>query len=154
MNPEPNPGGTGALFRIAGVGVSLAFGAMVSTLFALKSSPGGLSFELNAGAVIAFPIAATLAWFYWRMVTRMAVEKPHEQRKNRFFAASAGLLLVGVIAFLYPLKFIPAEKRREVLIGLALAVAVLTGVGVVMWKVIKFLDADLKKSEGPDEPGD
>ena len=154
MKPEPSAGGSSALFRIAGAGASLGFGAMVASLFALKSSPVGLTFELNPGAVLAFPVAATVAWFYWRMVVRMASEKAPEQRRKKFIAFSAGLLLVGVIAFLYPLKFVPAEKRQDVFIGLALAAAVLTGVGVVMWKVIKFLDADLKKSEGPDEPGD
>jgi Sec-independent protein secretion pathway component TatC len=147
VNNNQNPGGTNPLFRLAGAGASIAFGAMVASLFALKSSPDGFSFELNIGAVLAFLIAAPFAWYYWRMVARMAVEKAPERRKRKFVIFSIGIVIVGVFSFLYPLKFIPAEKRQDVFIGLTLAAACITGVGVVMWKVMKFLDADLKKTE-------
>ena len=69
------------------------------------------------------------------------------QRKKRFILFSIGLILVGIVSFLYPLKFVPAEKRKDVFAGLGLAVAVLSGVGLVMWKVRNFLEADLKKTE-------
>lgn len=145
---------TTTLFRLAGVGASLAFGAMVGSLFALKPVPDGFSFELNAGAVISFLAAATLAWFYWRMVAGMAAGKAPEQRRRKFIAFSIGLLLVGIVSFLYPLKFIPEEKRKDVFIGLALAAACITGVGLVMWKVTRFLNADLKRSEEDDQRGE
>ena len=135
------------MFRIAGVGASLAFGAMVASLFALKPVPDGLSFELNAGVVISFIAAAAFAWLYWRMVTRMAADKAPEQRKKKFIVFSMGLVLVGIVSFLYPVKFIPAEKRQDVIIVLALAIGCVTGVGLVMWKVKRFLDADLRRSE-------
>ena len=139
------------LFRIAGVGASVAFGVMVGTLFALKAAPDGFAFELNAAAVVAFIAAGAFAWFYWRMIERMAVEEAHARRRKRFVLYSLGLVLVGIISFLYPLKFIPPEKRKDVFTGLALAVAVLSGVGFVMWKVRNFLEADLKKSEENDQ---
>jgi hypothetical protein len=109
--------------------------------------PEGFAFELNAITVIAFLAAATLGWFYWRMIARMASDKAPERRKKKFVAFSIGLVLVGLVSFLYPLKFIPAEKRKDVFIGLALAAGCIAGVGFVMLKVKKFLDADLKKSE-------
>ena len=147
MMNEGKTSNTTTLFRIGGVGASLAFGAMVGSLFAVKAQPGGLAFELNAGTIIAFCAAATFAWFYWRLVTRMAAEKAPRHRRKKFMAFSVGLLLVGVISFLYPLKFIASEKRKDVFVGLASAVVVLSGVGFVMWKVKRFLDADLKRSE-------
>jgi hypothetical protein len=82
----------------------------------------------------------------------MAAEKAPQQRKKKFIAFSAGLILVGIVSFLYPLKFITAEKRGDVFIGLTLAVACIVGVGCVMWKVKKFLDADLKNSEEGEDP--
>ncbi len=139
------------LFRVAGIGASLAFGAMVASLFALNIAADGFSFELNAGAVIAFIVAALFGWFYWRMIARLAVDKAPELRRKKFIAFSAGLLLVGVVSFLYPLKFIPPEKRTDVFVGLALAALCILGVGVVMWRVKGFLDADLKKSEGQEK---
>jgi hypothetical protein len=148
------PAASSGLFRIAGVGASLAFGAMVASLFAVKATPGGLTFELNAATVIAFIAAALLAWFYWRLVERMAADKAPQQRRKKFVVFSAGFLLVGLVSFLYPLKFIPAEKRFDVFVGLGLAVCCIAGVAFVMLKVKKFLDADLKRSEEDDsDPG-
>ena len=154
MSDEQKPsGGSSAFFRIAGAGSSLAFGAMVASLFALQHGPSGFSFRLNALTVIAFIVAAIFAWYYWKLVARMATEQAPVQRRKRFIVFSIGLVLVGVIGFLYPLKFIPPEKRKDVFIGLALAVGVLSGVGFVMRKVIKFLDSDLKKTEREDQSG-
>lgn len=149
MQPEQTSN-TSTLFRIAGLGASLAFGAMVASLFALKSAKDGFTFEVNAVTVIAFLAAATFAWFYWRMIARMSAEGAPEQRKKKFVAFSIGLILVGFISFLYPLKFIAEEKRKDVFIGLALAAGCIAGVGLVMLRVKRFLDADLKKSEEDD----
>lgn len=135
------------LFRIAGVGAALAFGAMVASLFALRKTAAGLVFEANTLAVVAFVASAVLAWFYWRLIARMAVDKSPEQRRKKFVVFSVALLVVGAFAFAYPLRFIPPEKRTDVFIGLALAVGVLTGVGFVMRTVIKFLNADQKHTE-------
>ncbi len=142
---------TSALFNIASYGAAVAFGVMVATLFALEPSPNGLVFRLNALAAISFLVAAPFAWFYWRLIARMATERAPEQRRKNFIVFSAGLLLVGVVAFLYPLKFVPAEKRKDVFIGLALAFGCISGVGFVMLKVRKFLEADLKSSEAEGE---
>jgi hypothetical protein len=148
---NPTPPTSSGIFRIAGIGASLAFGAMVASLFAVKATPGGLAFELNVATVLAFIGAALLAWFYWRLVERMAADKAPEQRRKKFIVFSAGLLLVGLVSFLYPLKFIPAEKRFDVFVGLSLAACCITGVAFVMLKVKKFLDADLKRSEEDDQ---
>jgi hypothetical protein len=142
--------GSSTLFRIAGVGASLAFGTMVASLFALKSRPDGFAFELNAITIVAFVAAAALGWFYWRMIARMAAEPGRQPRQKKFVVFSIGLVLVGLVSFLYPLKFIPKEKRKDVFIGLALAAGCITGVAFVMMKVKKFLDADLKRSEEDD----
>jgi heme/copper-type cytochrome/quinol oxidase subunit 3 len=142
-----------ALFRIAGVGTALAFGTMVASLFALRKTTAGFTFEINALVVIAFIVSAIMAWFYWRLVARMAMDKSPEQRKKKFVVFSVALLVVGGFAFAYPLRFIPPEKRADVFIGLALAIGVLTGVGFVMRQVIKFLNADQKRAEEEDRQG-
>lgn len=144
---NPSDGGDRRLYQIAGASASLAFGVMVATLFAVKLTPSGLIFRVTPAAVVSFLIAAPFAWFYWRMVAGMATGDAPERRRRKFIVFSIGLLLVGFCAFLYPLKFIPAEKRKDVFIGLALALSCITGVGFVMLKVKRFLDADLKASE-------
>jgi hypothetical protein len=146
----PPKSSSSALFHLAGAATALAFGVMVASLFIIQQGPNGLVFRLTTLAVIAFLVAAPAGWFYWRLIARMATERAPEQRRKKFIVFSAGLLLVGVFAFLYPLKFIPQEKRRDVFIGLALAFSCIGGVGVVMWKVRNFLEADLRKSEEDD----
>ena len=141
---------TQTLFRIVGLATALAFGTMVGSLFAVKRSAGGLVFQLNVAAVVAFLAAGALAWFYWRMVarlTRSAVPGQKPKFPPKFAAFSAGLILIGLGAFLYPMRFVPEEKRADILIGLLLAVGVLTGVGIVMWKVRNFLEADAERTE-------
>lgn len=147
MKKEAKPVSNSTLFRIAGWGASLAFGTMIATLFALKIRPAGVSFELNFWVVISFFVAAAAGWFYWRMVARLAVGGAVKDQKRKFQLFSLGLILMGVVGFLFPLKFIPAEKRMDVFVGLALALSCIFGVGVVMWKVKRFLDADLQRSE-------
>jgi uncharacterized iron-regulated membrane protein len=149
-----NEQGSRTLFRIVGFSTALAFGAMVGSLFAVKSLPSGLSFELTPAAVIAFIVAGIVAWFYWRMVERMAAGQAPQQRRRRFALFSIALLAVGIVSFLYPLKFIPREKRGDVFIGLALAAGCITGVGFVMWKVRRFLEADQKQTEAEDRDSD
>ncbi len=139
------------MLRIAGLSASLAFGAMVASLFAVKATPHGFTFEMNLAAVLAFLAAGVFAWFYWRMVARLATDKAPRQGNKKFIVFSLGLMLVGIVSFLYPLKFIPAEKRWDVFVGLTLAFGCIAGIGFVMWKVKRFLDADLKKSEEDDE---
>ena len=84
-------GSNSTLFHIAGLGSAIAFGAMIATLFAVNSGPSGLAFEVKASAVAAFVVAAPLAWFYWRLVARMASEKAPELRRKKFLVFSAGL---------------------------------------------------------------
>lgn len=141
---------TQTLFRIVGLSTAVAFGAMVGSLFAVKNTPSGLAMELTVGAVVAFVAAGAVAWLYWRMVARLTTSvTPGAKPKfpPRFAAFSAALILIGFGAFLYPLRFVPDEKRTDVFVGLALAIAVLAGVGFVMWKVRNFLEADAKRSE-------
>ena len=150
MNDAKDASHTRTLFRIVGLATGLAFGTMVGSLFAVRNSPGGLVFELNAASVIAFLAAGVLAWFYWRMVAKLATGAVPGMKPKfppRFAAFSAALALIGLAAFLYPLRFIPAEKRADIFIGLLLAVAVLSGVGFVMWKVRNFLEADAERTE-------
>ena len=83
----------------------------------------------------------------------MAFGAAPEQRRKRFILFSIGLAVVGVVSFLYPLKFVPAEKRRDVAVGLSLAIACITGVGCVMFKVKRFLDADEQQTEEEERQG-
>jgi branched-subunit amino acid ABC-type transport system permease component len=154
MREEAKATSNSTLFRIAGFGASMAFGAMIATLFAVRVRPAGVSFEFSPWVVIAFVIAAAVGWLYWRMVARLAAGGAAKDQKKKFQLFSVGLVLLGAVGFLFPLKFIPAEKRLDVFIGLSLALSCILGVGLVMWKVKRFLDADLKRSEDGESPQD
>ena len=142
-----------ALFRIVAGATALAFGTMVASLFAVKKTPGGLIFEFTVPALVAFFVAAAVAWFYWRMVERLALTAASGAKPKfppKFALFSGALLMIGFMSFLYPMKFIPAEKRQDVMIGLTLALACIAGVGFVMWHVRKFLESDQQRTERGD----
>ena len=50
--------------------------------------------------------------------------------------------LIGLAAFLYPIRFVQPERMRDVVEGIGAAFLVLALIGVVLWRVIKFLNQD------------
>jgi hypothetical protein len=52
------------------------------------------------------------------------------------------LLVAGVGAFLYPLRFVRSDKMVEIAIGLAFATCALSMVALQLWKIKLFFDAD------------
>jgi hypothetical protein len=57
------------------------------------------------------------------------------------------VLVLGVGAFLYPLRFVPRDKWPEIRIGLITAVCALSGVACLLWGVKRFVDADERENE-------
>ena len=58
--------------------------------------------------------------------------------KLLLIATSVGLIFV----FANPLKTLSSEKKTDMLIGTAIALAVLSVVGAMYWQVVRFFDSD------------
>lgn len=128
--------------RFARVGVALSFGFMAGSLQALTRDAAGMRFQLGVWTVIAFLIGATLGWLYWDMAMRMNTDAEHSSpRARRRFVVFTLLLFVGAFAsYLYRLRFAPSTSSGEVAQGVVMAFVVVGGLGVILWRIVRFLE--------------
>lgn len=137
------------LYPIFTASTALAFGCMFATLESLRPDSAGFTFELSYKTFIAFVAGGAIAFPVWRLIlngTRLG-------ERNLSLATGTMvvlLLVVGVGAFLYPLRFVPRSKWPEIRTGLLTAVCALSGVAGLLWGVKRFMDAD-EKNESPSE---
>jgi hypothetical protein len=130
-------------FKIASISTALGFGCAAASTASLRSSSVGFSFQISPGTFVAFFIGAAIGMVYWKLIARSSM------------AARVGSLLVGLAGlglFLYPLRFVPAGNLHDLTIGLLIAAGALTVVGVLLWKIKRYLEADSKRGESPGEP--
>lgn len=122
-------------------GSAACIGGMAGFLLALK--------RVNPEIVLAFDGVAMLGMaggFFgtlaaWRWTAKADPQDPlRERRIPRARWMTFGILLALMFSFAYPLKDVAADKRSDILIGAACAVAVLTVVGTLIWKAARFFD--------------
>lgn len=145
--PQPD-----RLLRVAAWSTALAFGAMASSAYSLRKDEAGFSFDFTPGTVISFVVGAGVALFYWRVIGALQKTAPGAQgaqgnrRRPRIGILSAALFLAAVGLFLYPIKFVPPGKLKDVAVGLILAFLVLGLVAVVVIKLIRLLEEDERRT--------
>ncbi|PYK28862.1 MAG: hypothetical protein DME57_11700 [Verrucomicrobia bacterium] len=115
---------------------------MAGSLQALTRDAAGMRFQLGVWTVIAFLIGATLGWLYWDMAMRMNTDAEHSSpRARRRFVVFTLLLFVGAFAsYLYRLRFAPSTSSGEVAQGVVMAFVVVGGLGVILWRIVRFLE--------------
>jgi hypothetical protein len=126
------------LFKIASYSTALAFGAVLASDQALIKDASGFSFHLSMGTPAVFAVGFAAGLIYWRIVLAGATGG----RALLLRISSFLLLLGGVASFLYPLRFLPAERLPEVFIGLSTAAVALSLVAFVLWQFKKFFDQE------------
>lgn len=127
------------LLRIMILGTALACGAMVASLQALQSGPGGFYFRPSWISGLGFVCGAAVVLWLWKVM--LSDDATPRQRFWRS-AAKGALILSAAAAFLYPLRFVPKEKLPEIGAGLGLAVFVLSFIGWILWRIRRFLEQD------------
>jgi hypothetical protein len=139
------------LYPIFTLSTAIAFGCMLATLEALRPDSDGFHFEVSYKTLIAFFAGGAIAFPVWRLIlngTRLG-------QRNLNFATGAMvvlLLILGVGAFLYPLRYVPRDKWPEIRTGLITAVCALSCVAGLLWGVKRFVDSDEKKQEESENP--
>jgi hypothetical protein len=132
------------LYPIFTLSTAVAFGCMLATLEALRPDADGFSFEVTYKTLIAFVAGGVIAFPLWRLILNGT--KLGQRNLNLATGGMVVLLLVlGVGAFLYPLRFVPREKWPDIRAGLLTAVCALSGVACLLWGVKRFVDADEKE---------
>ncbi len=139
---------------LVSAGSSASLGGMLASLAAVGlGTAGKLVFEPNAWMLPLFAIGAALGWMFWKLVWRAQAENtPAARRRLRLFAILLAVVAMG--SFAYPLRFLQPARRFDVFFGLGLAVIVLTSMGVLIYKTIRWVESGEPKDgeiEGPEE---
>ena len=128
---------------------ALGLGLMAAFLYSLKQVHPSIRLEITVGTGIAFLGTAVFTWLFCGILFKGEFnEDGSEQAAGRrkkqvtrwiiFFLTASTLATVG--AFVYSLKDIAAESRRDVIQGTVIAVIVLTGGGVLIHKAVRFFE--------------
>ena len=148
--PQPNapvPLHEDPRFRFLVMSASaLGLGGMLASLTFLDKGPHGFEFHWSPLALPAFALGIVLSSAYWWIVFRMT-NRPGHLGAGFLTAASGAVMLLAILAFLSPIRFIPAARRTDVLIGLALAVFVLGTIGYIIHTMVRWLEQD--SADGP-----
>jgi hypothetical protein len=131
--PQPEAFLGRGLFRIVLGSTALALGCMAATLQALQRGASGFTFQASLGTLAAFAVGMAAGLLYWKLAAGSL-------RAVRL--GTAFLLLAGVGGFLYPLRFVRADKMSDIAVGLAIATCAVSLVALLLWKMKRFFDAD------------
>ena len=122
------------------LGFSGAFGLVIASLQALRGTATGFAIELSWWTLLAVLIgtAAMTPLFYVIVLSR---------RRTLRRAALAVVVLVGVVAFFYPMRVVPHERLRNIFTGLAVAVGALSVVAGLLLLLRRFFEHDDQHGE-------
>lgn len=135
--------------RIMVIGTAIGVGCMAASLESLRASPSGFSFQITIRTFVAFVLAAALMIPFWRIAFEIVSGK---QVRSRHIWAALLILVLGIAAFLYPLRFVPANVRPDLFTGLILAIFALSVLAFILVRIVKFLNADDARHDDTTKP--
>lgn len=147
-NDRPNDRG---LIRVVQFSSAVGLGFMAAFLYSIKQVTPELKWEVSPGTIVAFVGGAAFSWLFWRVVFRGNVSL----RQRIWFVALSALLGLGTLAaFAFALRGVGNEKLLEVVQGTVLAFLALAGIGLLFWKVARYLEADSRRNSEDTDAGD
>ena len=126
--------------RVARLGTAVAFGLTGGVLAAVKNSGSGLVLEFNFWVLPAVLLGAGVAWAYWHFILTRVIDRPGGNNK-RFALYTALLGLLGLLCFLYPIRYVTRGSMSDVLQGVFMAFVVVGVVAYLIWVVARLLNA-------------
>ena len=135
--------------RIAATATELSFAIVLGSVACLDWSPSaGLGFRWRWGALLWMFIGVAAGWYLWVLIGRLETCPSRATRKG-LVVYCVLLLLGGLGVFAYPLRFVPPEKYRDVLIGLVAAIAALSFAGWMLFRLFRALSKNESPPEAP-----
>jgi protein-S-isoprenylcysteine O-methyltransferase Ste14 len=131
--PQPEAALSRGFYKIVRGSTALALGCMAAAVQAVGRSAAGFTFQVSVWTFVAFAVGLAAGLLYWRLAARslLAVR-----------LGTTLLVLAGVGGFLYPLRFVPADKLADIAIGLGMAVCAVSMGAFLLWKLKRFFDKD------------
>jgi uncharacterized membrane protein len=135
--------------RVVKFSTALGLGLMAAFLYSIKGIHPKIQLEFTVGTAVAFLATAVFSWLFCGVLftgefnegdsaNAAAIKKRRVTRWVIFFIVVSGLATAG--AFLYSLKDVSAQNRRDVIQGAGIAAVVLTIGGVLIHKTVRFFE--------------
>lgn len=106
-----------------------------------RNASGVLDFEWQWTALIWLVIGACGGWYFWKLAW-WSERKARKSAKLWFIAFCALLSLVTLFLFIRPLKFVAQENVVDVLVGMGLAVVVLSLFGYMIFTLVQWFSRE------------
>ena len=119
-------------------GFSLAFGLLIASLEALRPTTIGFTIQFSWSTVVALLVGAAIMMPFFHAIV-------YSRRKYLRRAALAFVVVIGLGAFLYPMRVVPAEKLRAVFVGLAVAVGALSVMATFLFLLHRFFEKEERR---------
>lgn len=135
--------------QVVKFGTALGLGLMAAFLYSLKQVHPHLVLEFGFGTVVSFLVTAVFSWLFFGVLFKgefneggtaqtARLTKRRVTRWVIFFIVVSSLATGG--AFLYSLKNVSADTRRDVLQGAGFAVFVLSIGGYFIHRAVRFFE--------------
>jgi hypothetical protein len=128
------------LSRIIVYGFSLACGAVIASLEALRSTAVGFAIVFSWRTLLMFVVGTVIMVPCFLIIL-------HSKRTYLRRAVLAFVTLVGLGAFFYPMRVVPGERMPAVSLGLAVAVIALSVIGGLLLMLRRFFESDETRHE-------
>jgi hypothetical protein len=140
--PGHSENGERTFSNIVAGSTAVAFALVFASLACVGRNPAGvLDFQWKWTALIWMVVGACGGWFFWRLAWwSERASRPHA--KACFLAFCALLCLLTLFLFVRPLKFVARENMWDVLIGMGLAVVVLTLFGYMIFTLVQWFSRE------------
>jgi hypothetical protein len=161
MQPDKHQKNVRDFDRVVIFSVALSLGAMACFLYSVKQINPTIQLEFTAGSILAFALAAIAGGLFARLALSEAAQettgpsRPGAWRSRRriWLVVLGVLLFLGlVLSFLHSLKDVSVEKRSEFVAGTLMAFLALLVVGLVCWRIIRFLEQEEKNPGAGQQP--
>ncbi|MBL9167434.1 MAG: hypothetical protein JNN07_06800 [Verrucomicrobiales bacterium] len=148
MADTPSESSSGLSFlQVAKFSSAFACGVMGGFLYSLKQVNPSLQLEFSLGTILMAVLSAGLALFLWKLVTDFAmgaaVKDGSDAGRRKFIALIIGglLLFSGMfVSYFYAIKDIRRAAFLQVMQGTTLALVVVGGIGVIVFRLARMLN--------------
>jgi hypothetical protein len=124
---------------------AISLGTLAALLYSVRTVNPSIQFRFSFATIIAFALAAAASWAFWHVVFQLSTDEGDvkEARRRKRWLALLATFLAGALlaAFVYPLRGFSHERLSEVSVGALIAVGFLTVLGILFWRVVRFLES-------------
>lgn len=118
---------------------TFSIAVMAGFLASIKQINPAVQFRFSILSVVAFLAGGAFTALFLRFIL-----KGRQHKRGLFVVAVAIACVLGY--FLFGIKNVSPDSRRDVTIGTGIAIAVLSFAGWLLWRVAKFFEEDQRQN--------